>query len=173
MTSGYGDYFKVQQKEFSIVFRKHLIFGVFDKINYEKILNSFFKVEFKEFRKRLANELLSKDGVTNELSEIVRKIEGLLNSDEEDEDFNGMDIEENGQAVKVDKRNFLDEKRWNVIINSHIKLDIHDTILLHALEDFFAEELEDFIKTIMLDNDAAMPILPIVNFFYETYVKRF
>ena len=98
----------------------------------------------------------------------------LMSPDEDqEEDFNKMDIEQDGQVLSNNRRIFLDEKRWNVIINSHVKLKIHESILFPALEDFFAEELEDVIRTIMLDNDASEPILPIVNFYYETYVKGF
>jgi hypothetical protein len=37
MTSQFGDYYNVQLKEFATVFRKYLIFGVFDEINYEEL----------------------------------------------------------------------------------------------------------------------------------------
>ena len=75
---------------------------------------------------------------------------------------------------KFNKSIHLDEKRWNIIITSHIKMDIHETILGEAFEAFLTEELEEVIKKLMEDNEGQnQKILPYINFFYENYVKQF
>ena len=61
-----------------------------------------------------------------------------------------------------------------MIITSHIKMDIHETILLHAFEAFFTEELELIIKKLMEDNEGVhSKIMPCINFFYDNYIKQF